>query len=272
MSTLEINKIAGSILLVLMVIQVVGILGDALVRPREATTTMQINAAPAQIAAEKPKPVEPVLPLLAKADIKKGEDIHKKCLACHDFAKGGPNKIGPDLYGVVGRPIASHPGFDYSSALKDFAKKHGKWTYELLNHFIHDPRQDVPGTKMTFAGLDKVQERADVIAFLRTLNDNPPPLPTPEEIKAVEPKTAPPTPQAGQPSPAPAKGPAAKAAEQKGAAAPKTPSGSPAGVNAAGGKAAPATTPSAKGPAGKAPAAATVKPTGGAPPEGQGQK
>ncbi len=239
MSTLEINKIAGSILLVLMVIQVVGILGDALVRPRESTTAVQISASPAQIAAEKPKPVEPVLPLLAKADVKKGEEIHKKCLACHDFKKGGPNKIGPNLYGVIGRPIASHPGFDYSSALKDYAKKHGKWTYELLNHFIHDPRQDVPGTKMTFAGLDKVQERADVIAFLRTLNDNPPPLPTPEEIKAVEPK-----PEA--PAPAPAKGAEGKAADQKGAAAP---SAKPAEGNA---------------PA--APAAPAAKPQGGAPP------
>ncbi len=240
MSTLEINKIAGSILLVLMVIQVVGILGDTLVRPRESASSVEIKASPAQIAAEKPKPVEPVLPLLAKADVQKGEQIAKKCQACHDFKKGGPNKIGPNLYGVVGRPVASHAGFDYSSALKAFAEKHGKWTYELMNHFIHDPRQDVPGTKMTFAGLDKVGDRADVIAYLRSLEDNPPPLPTPEEIKAVEPKTAPPTPQAGEPSPAPAKGPEGNAAEAKGGAAPS---------KASGGAAAPANAPAATKPA-----------------------
>jgi cytochrome c len=186
MNTLELNKIAGSILLVLMAIQVIGILGDALVSPRGHGAAVDIKSSPVTIEAQKPKPTEPVLPLLASANVAKGESISKKCLACHDFKKGGPNKIGPNLYGVVGRPIASHGGFDYSSAMKQYAEKHGKWTYELLNRLVHDPRKDVPGTKMTFAGLDKVQERADLVAFLRSLADTPAALPTADEIKAVQ--------------------------------------------------------------------------------------
>ncbi len=225
MNTLELNKIAGSILLVLMVIQVVGILGDSLVHPREGGAAVEIKTGPAQITAQGPKPTEPILGLLASANVQKGEQIAKKCQACHDFKKGGPNKIGPNLYGVVGRKPASHEGFDYSSAMKEFATKHDKWTYELMNRFVHEPRQDVPGTKMTFAGLDKPQDRADVIAFLRSLEENPPPLPTPDEVKAAQQEYEAKT----KPAEKPAEG---KAAEGKpGEAKP------PAGAAPAGGKA-----------------------------------
>jgi len=130
--------------------------------------------------------VPPIAPLLAKADVEEGAKVFKKCEACHNAEKGGPNKIGPNLYGVVGRPIASHEGFSYSSALKEFSKG-GKetWTYEHLNHFIHDPRGFIPGTAMTFPGVKKDQERADVIAYLHTLSDNPVPFPKPEEAGAA---------------------------------------------------------------------------------------
>ena len=118
---------------------------------------------------------------LQKANPKKGAEIFKRCEACHDGTKGGPNKVGPNLWNVIGRPIATHPGFSYSNAIKQFSdggKKH--WTYELINKFITGPRDFIPGTAMTFAGLPKAQERADVLSYLRTLNDNPPPLPQPE--------------------------------------------------------------------------------------------
>jgi cytochrome c len=136
------------------------------------------GAAAAPAKAEVP----PIAPLLAKADVDEGAKVFKKCEACHNAEKGGPNKIGPNLYGVVGRPIASHEGFSYSSALKEFSQG-GKetWTYEHLNHFIHDPRGYIPGTAMTFPGVKKDQERADVIAYLHTLADNPVPFPKPEE-------------------------------------------------------------------------------------------
>ena len=114
--------------------------------------------------------------LLASADPAKGAEVAKKCAICHSFDKGGPNMIGPDLYGVLGRKIASHEGYEYSDALK--AKSGEEWTYENVNHMIENPNAFAPGTKMAlFPGLPDAKQRADVIAFLRTKNDNPPPLP-----------------------------------------------------------------------------------------------
>jgi cytochrome c len=113
--------------------------------------------------------------LLAAADAKHGADVAKKCGICHNFEKGGPNMIGPNLYGVLGRKIASHEGYEYSDALK---AKGGDWDYEKINAMITNPGEYVPGTKMAlFPGLPDAKERADVIVYLRTQNDNPPPLP-----------------------------------------------------------------------------------------------
>ena len=114
--------------------------------------------------------------LLAKANEAHGADVAKKCGLCHNFEKGGPNMIGPNLYGVLGRKIASHEGYEYSDALK---AKGGNWDYELINHMITNPNAyRRPGTKMAiFPGLPDAKERADVLVFLRTKNDNPPPLP-----------------------------------------------------------------------------------------------
>jgi cytochrome c len=124
------------------------------------------------------KPETPIAQLLQKADAKVGETIFKKCQACHDGTKGGPNKVGPNLYGVVDRPIASHEGFSYSSGIKDFSKGGSeKWTYDHLYHFLMAPKKFIAGTAMGFAGLPKETDRADVIAYLRTLADTPEPLP-----------------------------------------------------------------------------------------------
>ncbi len=119
--------------------------------------------------------------LLAKADAAHGAEVAKKCGLCHNFDKGGPNMIGPNLYGVLGRKVASHEGYDYSDALK---AKGGNWDYESINKMITNPNEYVPGTKMAiFPGLPDAKDRADVLAFLRTKNDNPPPLP---EVKPAE--------------------------------------------------------------------------------------
>jgi cytochrome c len=107
------------------------------------------------------------------ADAMAGESVAERCGACHDWSKGGPNKIGPNLYGVIGRPKASHPGFDYSPAMKE---KGGNWSYADLFTFLRQPAAFVPGTKMTFAGLPRVQDRLNVIAFLRMQADSPAPL------------------------------------------------------------------------------------------------
>ena len=116
--------------------------------------------------------------LLASADPTRGADVAKKCAICHNFDKGGPNLIGPNLYGVLGRKIASHEGYEYSDALK--SKGSDSWDYEKINHMIENPNAFAPGTKMAlFPGLPDAKQRADVIVFLRTKNDNPPPLPEP---------------------------------------------------------------------------------------------
>lgn len=112
--------------------------------------------------------------LLASADKNAGAKISKKCAACHSFDKGGPNKVGPNLWDVVGRTVASHEGYSYSSALSDLG---GQWSYERLNAFLTKPKDFAPGTKMGFAGLKDAQDRANLIAYLRSLSDDPKPLP-----------------------------------------------------------------------------------------------
>ena len=127
--------------------------------------------------------------LLASADPTRGADVAKKCAICHNFDKGGPNLIGPNLYGVLGRKIASHEGYEYSDALK--SKSSEDWDYEKINHMIENPNAFAPGTKMAlFPGLPDAKQRADVIVFLRTKNDNPPPLPEPVAAGGGEGKPA----------------------------------------------------------------------------------
>jgi len=132
-----------------------------------------VGEAPAAAAA-KPAEVEPVSALLAKADVDHGAQIARQCMACHNFAKGGPDMVGPNLWGVVGGPHAHKVGYAYSDSMKKFA---GTWDYESINKFIEKPQAFLPGTKMGFAGLKKPQDRADVIAWLRQQADTPEPLP-----------------------------------------------------------------------------------------------
>ncbi|MBB3612933.1 MAG: cytochrome c family protein [Rhizobium sp.] len=128
----------------------------------------------------------PIAQLLQTADAKAGEAIFKKCQACHSGEKGGPNKVGPDLWGLVDRPVAEHEGFAYSAAIKDFSKGGSeKWTYDHIYHFVAAPKKFIPGTAMGFAGLPKEKDRADLIAYLRTLADTPVPLPDPNAAPAA---------------------------------------------------------------------------------------
>jgi len=111
--------------------------------------------------------------MIADGDVAKGEKVAKKCKACHVFDEGGKNKLGPALWGVVGRDVASHDGFSYSAALSGLE---GDWSYDKLDQFLAGPKSYLPGTKMTFAGLKKDQDRVDLIAYLRTLSADPAPL------------------------------------------------------------------------------------------------
>ena len=144
-------------------------------RPAVPGYALPTSAAPSAtpVAAAAP-PEEPLPLLLAKADVKKGAQDAKICLTCHSFDKGGPAKIGPDLWGVVGRPIASFSGFAYSDALKGIG---GDWDYEKLNHWIGNPKGMAAGTKMAFPGEQDPHKRADILAYLQTLSDSPVPFP-----------------------------------------------------------------------------------------------
>jgi cytochrome c len=171
----EVNKILGSLLTALIIGIVAGLLSHVLV----PTPTVEkpgypiaVKEAPVTVAEapadDKPIPVTPEM--FAKADPAKGEDIARKCAQCHNWEKGGPNKIGPNLYNVIGRARATAPGFSYSDALK---KLGGNWAPQDIANFIFKPSAYAPGTKMTFAGLPKPEDRADVLAFLNKQSDSP---------------------------------------------------------------------------------------------------
>jgi cytochrome c len=131
-----------------------------------------VATAPASAPAAQPE--TPLPALLAKADAKKGEQDAKICQTCHNFEKGAGPKIGPPLFGVVGRPVASVAGFAYSDSLKGVG---GNWTFELINKMITDPKSVASGTKMTFPGEKSPERRADILAYLQTLSDSPVPFP-----------------------------------------------------------------------------------------------
>lgn len=139
----------------------------------------------AEAGAETAAAATPIAVLLASADATAGEAVFKKCVSCHTGEKGGANKVGPNLFGLVERPIATHEGFGYSAAIKDFSKGGTvTWTYDNLNHFLTAPKKFIAGTAMGFAGLKKDDERANLIAYLRTLADTPVALPDPAAAPA----------------------------------------------------------------------------------------
>lgn len=149
---------------------------------------------------------EPIEALLAKADVAKGEGVFKKCTSCHTINAGGANGIGPNLHGVVGAGIgAGAGGFAFSDALKSHG---GKWDWQNLSDWLHNPKKFAPGTKMTFAGLSSGEDRANLIAYLNTQGPNLP-LPT---APAADAAAAPATAEGGKPGEASAAGAAAQPA------------------------------------------------------------
>jgi len=233
MDSFEWNKIAGAVLGTLLFVVAVKIASGMIFEvPMPLKPGYVVHGVPAASSASaSAQPAEEPLPdfgtVLAKADTAKGQQISHDCLQCHDLSKGGPDKIGPNLWGIVGRARASRSGYSYSSAM---SSSHAPWTFETLFRYLKSPQAVVPGTKMTFAGLPSAHDRTDLIAWLRTQSDSPAPIP-------------PPAPAGANKAPAGGKAtPASSAAPAGGNSTPATPAPSgKAAEPAAPGRAAPAT-------------------------------
>src|SRR3954453_887072 len=179
MDSFELNKVMGAVLASCLLLLVVNFSAQAIFAPTKldkpgfdiAVKEEAGHGGPAEAAA----PPEPIEKLLQTASVEKGAASAKKCAACHTFEKGGPNRVGPNLFGIVERARASEPGFNYSAAMKS---KGGNWTFDDLNKFIANPKGFIPGTAMGFAGIQKDSERPDVIAYVNSLSEKPEPLPT----------------------------------------------------------------------------------------------
>ena len=189
MNLFEINKMVGAVLATGLVVFVINQVGDLLVSPtplEKPAYAVAVAEEPAadeetvgetvQAAAEEEAPTDApaILALLGAADVEAGRKVAKKCAACHSFAKGGRNKVGPNLWDVVGGDIAGVEGYRYS---KPMAALEGSWGYQELDRYLADPKARVPGTKMSFRGLGEAGARANVILFLRSLSDSPAALP-----------------------------------------------------------------------------------------------
>src|SRR5579863_9126946 len=198
---------------VLLLTMGLGVFSNALYAPDVPEKPGYALPAGGEKAAKAEGPQEEPLPvLLAKADPKKGEADTKVCQSCHSFDKGGPAKVGPPLYGVIGRPKGSIAGFAYSDGMK---AKGGNWTYEDLNTFITKPSAYVSGTKMTYPGEPEAQKRADIESYLQKDSDSP--VAFPKEAAAAPAPAAKAAPAAAAPA---AAAPAAKAAPATAAPAP----------------------------------------------------
>jgi cytochrome c len=186
---IDFEKLFPAFLVAALVAMLAGFVGKKIVHPhdlKEDAVSIDGEAVADSVGGAAAAP-EPILALLASADIARGEKLSKACAACHSFDQGGVNKVGPNLWGVVNAAKGAHAGFGYSAALTEFG---GKWDYDALNHFLWKPKAYIADTKMNYAGLKKPEDRAAIIAWLNTLGSNAP-MPSAEAIAAEEAALAP---------------------------------------------------------------------------------
>ena len=179
MDSFEVNKIIAAILLIALIIIGIGKISDMAFKvnkPEKSAYKVDMPEDTSKLISKADKVVEKIdiAALLALGDLNHGEKVFKKCAACHLVNKGGANKIGPALYGVLGRKVASKEDYKYSKAMASYDKD---WTFEEMNGYLKKPQSYIKGTKMAFAGLRKEKDRASVILYLNKNSDNPLPLP-----------------------------------------------------------------------------------------------
>lgn len=179
----EFNKIAGAVLGTALGVMSLSILSEIIFEPPHHEEPGYVIAVAGggeggEGGAPEPVAVEPIEERLQVATVDAGMGQAKKCQACHTFDQGGPAKVGPNLWNVVGSPLMHSPDFDYSDAMAEKAEGGTEWTFANLDEFLTNPKKYIPGTAMAFAGIKRPDQRADVIAYLRTLSDNPVPIPT----------------------------------------------------------------------------------------------
>jgi cytochrome c len=188
-TSLEGNKIIAGLLCAGLLAMATGKIAGGLVHPEmleENAYKIEVSeTAVAAVEPEAPAPIEPILGMLASADVAAGEKASKQCAACHSFDDGGRNGVGPNLWAMVNADKAAVDGYNYSSALAEFSDP-ATWTYSSLNAFLYNPKEYVPGTKMGFRGVKKAEDRANIIAYMRAQASSPAALPTEAEIQAAE--------------------------------------------------------------------------------------
>ena len=179
MDSFEVNKIIAAVLLVALLVIGIGKISDLVFfieKPEKAGYKVELPDTKNSSQSVKAAEVEEIdiSALLALGTVEHGEKVFKKCTACHVVNKGGANKIGPVLYGVLGRQVAAISDYKYSKAMESYDKN---WTFEEMNGYLRKPQSYIKGTKMAFAGLRKEKDRASVILYLNQNSDNPLPLP-----------------------------------------------------------------------------------------------
>ncbi len=186
MGGMELSKVFAAILIAGVVAMFSGFIAEKLTSPRDLKeNAFKIEAiASAEAATKKVKMADPILAMLAEADIARGQKVSKACAACHSFDKGGRNGVGPNLYDIVGRKKQSVAGFTYSGSLN--AQGGDVWTYAELNKFLWKPKKYAPDTKMSYLGIKKPSDRAAIVGWLRTLSNAPKALPSAAQTSAEQ--------------------------------------------------------------------------------------